>query len=57
MGLEDALLLSTPDRKLMEEMMYADERVSKHEHNESNRIQAGLQSDLERWLNTGIAFD
>jgi hypothetical protein len=49
--MEDANLLATPIKELVDEVAYADERLQRHHVNEGKRIESGLTTDLQRWMN------
>jgi hypothetical protein len=56
-GLEDAMALGAADGKLRDALVYAEERLRKHEQNEARRERFGLVSDMDRWTKTGEAWD
>lgn len=56
-GLEEGILMASSDKMLVRALEDADHRLEKHRINESNRIEAGLPTDLSRWIATGKAVD
>lgn len=49
--------MSASDKRLADALCYADDRVRKHEMNEARRMRYGLKTDMDRWMETGEAWD